>query len=271
MDRREVRDNDGILRCSVCGGALEKKIQYPMLNGSGLMYPVTVRCMCRCQEAEKIERDQRIQFEEEQRYVDGLKRMSLMDERLKNVCFSNYVVNQENRKAFQIASRYVERFDEMYRNHQGIMFCGGVGTGKSYTAAAIANELLAKRVSVIMTSFIKLMKDLGRLDEDDDLIKRLNQAKLLIIDDLGAERGTDYALEKVYDIIDSRYRSGKPIILTTNLEMSQMKKCEDIRYARIYDRIFEMCYPVIVTGVSWRKREAAARYANTKMLLEGGA
>lgn len=58
----------------------------------------------------------------------------------------------------------------------------------------------------------------------------MNQSKLLIIDDLGAERGTDYSLERVYDIIDSRYRSNKPIILTTNLTMEQMKNCEDIRY-----------------------------------------
>lgn len=97
----------------------------------------------------------------------------------------------------------------------------------------------------------------------------MNQSKLLIIDDLGAERGTDYSLERVYDIIDSRYRSNKPIILTTNLTMEQMKNCEDIRYNRIYDRIFEMCYPVKVNGLSWRKRGAASRYAATKQILEG--
>ena len=99
--------------------------------------------------------------------------------------------------------------------------------------------------------------------------RKPGQSKLLIIDDLGAERGTDYSLERVYDIIDSRYRSNKPIILTTNLTMEQMKNCEDIRYNRIYDRIFEMCYPVKVSGLSWRKREAASRYAATKQILEG--
>ena len=62
---------------------------------------------------------------------------------------------------------------------------------------------------------------------------------------------------------------GHPIILTTNLTMEQMKNCEDIRYNRIYDRIFEMCYPVKVSGLSWRKREAASRYAATKQILEG--
>lgn len=123
--------------------------------------------------------------------------------------------------------------------------------------------------SVVMTSFIKILKEVGTFDDDNGKIEKMNQSKLLIIDDLGAERGTDYSLERVYDIIDSRYRSNKPIILTTNLTMEQMKNCEDIRYNRIYDRIFEMCYPVKVSGLSWRKREAASRYAATKQILEG--
>ena len=96
-----------------------------------------------------------------------------------------------------------------------------------------------------MTSFIKILKEVGTFDDDNGKIEKMNQSKLLIIDDLGAEIGTDYSLERVYDIIDSRYRRNKPIILTTNLTMEQMKNCEDIRYNRIYDRIFEMCYPVI--------------------------
>ena len=75
-------------------------------------------------------------------------------------------------------------------------------------------------------------------------------------------------IKKVYDIIDSRYRNGKPVILTTNLSIEQMKSCDDIRYTRIYDRIFEMCYPVKVNGFSWRKKEAASRYGVVKKLLE---
>ena len=156
----------------------------------------------------------------------------------------------------------------MYKENQGLILYGSVGTGKSYAAAVIANELLEKKVPVVMTSFIKILKDVGTFD-DNERLELIKNAKLLIIDDLGAERGTDYAIEKVYDIIDSRYRSNKPVILTTNLSIEQMKSCDDIRYTRIYDRIFEMCYPVKVTGFSWRKKEAASRYGVAKKLLEG--
>ena len=61
----------------------------------------------------------------------------------------------------------------------------------------------------------------GNPDEEERIMAGLNAAKLLIIDDLGAERSTDYALEKVYNIIDSRYLSGKPLILTCLLYTSR--------------------------------------------------
>ena len=266
----EVVGNDGLLRCAVCGEATEMEFDFPLLDGSGMTEKRKVPVICKCRKEVRDDTERRLAFEESQRQISKLRNMSLMDERLKGVTFATYKVTEENAKALELARKYVDRFDEMYEKGQGLMFLGDVGTGKSYIAAAISNELLGKQVPVVMTSFIKLLKSTGNLDkEDEELISRLNTAKLLVIDDLGAERGTDYALEKVYDIIDSRYRTGKPIILTTNLSLQEMQNCSDIRYNRIYDRIFEMCYPVRMTGLSWRKKEAVTRFDNMKKLLEG--
>lgn len=253
-------------RCSVCGEAVEKIIQYPHLDGSRKTKPIQVHCTCKCERDAYLQKEKKRQFEEEQRRIDMLRNLSLIDVKFRNARLSTFKVTDENRRLYNIAERYVQHFDEMYEKNRGILFWGPVGTGKSYTAAVIANELLDRKISVVMTSFINMLR--GNLNSDD-VVDRINNARLLIIDDLGAERNTDYALEKVYDIIDSRYRIGKPIILTTNLEMSQMKSCEDIRYGRIYDRIFEMCYPVAVKGASMRKKDAAEKYMETKTLLEG--
>ena len=84
-----------------------------------------------------------------------------------------------------------------------------------------------------------------------------------------AHRMQDFALEKVYNIVDSRYRARLPMILTTNLELSDMQRASDIRYSRIYDRIFEVCYPVRFTGSSFRKLEAKKRFDEMKSFLEG--
>ena len=269
MKREETVGADGFLYCSICGEAVEREINMPFQDGPDGQRK-RVRCVCRCQRDEKEAYEARIRFEEEQRTIDNLRQLSLMDDSLKGARFANYKVTEENRKAYGIAKRYVEKFNQMFSEGQGILFWGNVGTGKSYTAAAIANELLEQMQSVIMTSFIKLLDEMSGFEKQDNCgyIINLNQAKLLIVDDLGAERGTDFSLEKVYDIIDSRHRTGKPIILTTNQEISQMKSCEDIRYSRIYDRIFKMCYPVKMDGMSWRKRDAAKRFAEMKNLLE---
>ena len=121
-----------------------------------------------------------------------------------------------------------------------------------------------------MTSFVRILSMVQDISVDEsEFIDRLNAASLLIIDDLGTERNTDYALEKVYAVIDSRYRTGKPLILTTNLALKEMKETQDIRYQRIYSRIFKMCYPVMVAGDSWRRKQAAERFDQMKVLLEG--
>jgi DNA replication protein DnaC len=158
----------------------------------------------------------------------------------------------------------------MLQRNQGLLLYGDVGTGKTFSSACIANALLDKKIPVVMTSFVKLLEKTRGFDEDDEsIIRQLNKAKLLVIDDLGAERGSDYALEKVYDIVDSRYRANLPMILTTNLDLEEMKAERDIRRSRIYDRIFEVCYPVKFTGISFRKAEANKRFREMRDFLEG--
>ena len=225
---------------------------------------------CRCRAERRYQEEQMLQQDKDMRAMEALKRQSLMDERLRDVSFDSFRKTNDNAYNLKLCLRYANHFDEMLAKNQGLLFYGGVGTGKTFAAACIANHLLNQRIPVIMTSFVKLLESMQGFSEDDSaLIAHLNRAKLLIIDDLGAERSTDYALEKVYDIVDSRYRAKLPIILTTNLSMTELKESTDIRYTRIYDRIFEMCYPMQFKGQSWRKVEAARRFDAMKNFLEG--
>ncbi len=255
MDDNEVRV------CPVCGKPRFKMIDFPLLDGSGGTEPREIRVMCDCEVKKRQEQEEKEKREREIALIHDLRKLSLIDERLSGVNFSNCTVDDNNRKVIGIARKYVENFDEMYRDCQGLLFFGDVGTGKSYIAAAIANELMNRLVPVVMTSFVRILQEMQNIDIDcTEFIRKLNNAKLLVIDDLGAERGTDYALERVYEVIDSRYRSNKPVLLTTNLQYKAMQECVDIRYSRIYDRVFEMCYPVKFTGKSWRKRDAIERF-----------
>ena len=69
--------------------------------------------------------------------------------------------------------------------------------------------------------------------------------------------------------MNDRYLKKLPMILTTNLSIEEMKQEQDIRCSRIYDRIFEICYPMQFTGPSWRKKEASKRFREMEKFLEG--
>lgn len=211
-------DDEGLLCCGKCHTRKQLVVHLPEnLSSSGMPREMTVGVPCECRK-KAIEREERLEQErKEMEAVAALKRQSLMDDRLADATFENFQQTKQNARQLRLCRRYAECFDEMMEKNQGLLFYGGVGTGKTYAAACIANYLLNRRRSVVMTSFVKLLESMMNFKEDDSvLISRLNRAKLLIIDDLGAERSTDFALEKVYDIVDSRYRAKLPVILTTN-------------------------------------------------------
>lgn len=267
-------DSEGFLVCGKCHTRRQVEVNMPDLKAVPFDPKKKVRVKmpvsCRCRAERRYQEERMLQQDKDMRAMEALKRQSLMDERLRDVSFDSFRKTNDNAYNLKLCLRYANHFDEMLAKNQGLLFYGGVGTGKTFAAACIANHLLNQRIPVIMTSFVKLLESMQGFSEDDSaLIARLNRAKLLIIDDLGAERSTDYALEKVYDIVDSRYRAKLPIILTTNLSMTELKESTDIRYTRIYDRIFEMCYPMQFKGQSWRKVEAARRFDAMKNFLEG--
>lgn len=247
---------DGLLYCGACHRA--KQLHFGKY---------IVPCLCKCGE-EKLKAEEEAKKRKKRlEFLESLKRQSLMDSKFYSQSFESWQ-DGENEKQKRICRRYAEAFDKMLESNQGLLLYGEKGTGKTFAAACIANYLLSYGVPVVMTSFVRLLEQSFREDEDDTM-QRLNRAKLLIIDDLGAERGTDYALERVYAIIDNRYRANLPMILTTNLSPGEMKNINDIRYERIYDRIFEICYPVQFAGASFRRREAVRRFGEMKEILEG--
>ena len=127
---------------------------------------------------------------------------SLMDDKFRESTFDTFHQTKNNARNLRLCRRYAEAFPEMVKKNQGLLMYGNVGTGKTFAAACIANYLLDRKVPTVMTSFVKIVDsaDLKNRETANAFISRLNRARLLIIDDLGAERGTDYALERVYDI-----------------------------------------------------------------------
>ena len=259
---------DGLLICGICGCKKERWITLPA-SIAGETTRIKAHCMCDCEVEEQKQRDKEREESENMRIVEGLKSSSMLDSAFTRASFDAYQKTADNSKAFAAAQKYVAEFDTMQKENQGLIFCGSVGTGKTYTAACIANALMEKQIAVIMTSFVKILRHLqGRTESEESYMRHLNSASLLVLDDLGVERKSDYALEKVYDVIDNRVRSAKPMIITTNLKYQELMDPQDMRYKRIYDRIIEVCYPINMFGVSFRKSESANRFRRMQDLFD---
>lgn len=244
---------DGILMCGKCHTPKRCRVEF---HGEELLLPV----MCECTKEAYAERMQRAKQVEEAMREQELRRLSMVDVTFAGCRFETATCG-ENAHALKICHRYAELFEDMLRDNRGLLLFGGVGTGKTFAAACIANYIIAHGCTVQMISLVNAI--------DNDVSDRISSVDLLILDDLGAERGTDYGYERVYSIVNARYRSGKPVIYTTNLTLEELKHSPDIRTARIYDRVLERCFPVEFRGVSRRKREARKGFEEMKRLLEG--
>lgn len=181
---------DGLIHCKTCGG--QRQTIVPCFGKSGYFMP---RCVCPCQ----AEADRRRREAEEQRNrMESIKRrkaQGLQDRYLYDYTFAND--NGQN-PLMKKARAYVEHWREAYRDNTGLLLFGDVGTGKSFFAGCIANALLDRDIPVLMTNFPSILTRLtGMFSEDRaEFIASLGMYDLLIIDDLGVERNTEYAMEQ---------------------------------------------------------------------------
>ena len=100
-------------------------------------------------------------------------------------------------------------------------------------------------------------------------LKELLKPDLLILDDLGAERSTSFGKEQVFDVVNKRTLSGRPLVVTTNIPLTVMQTAEDIQDRRIFDRVLEKCVPIAFTGDSFRKANAKENLKRAAALLTG--
>lgn len=255
-DGNTYMDDDGLLHCRVCGEARQTRITVP-LRGERV---VGIRCRC-IREKQDAEEKRKLQEDIER------KRMACFAEsNMHRWNFDNS--DGENQKLEDIMHRYVQNFSQFRREGKGLLLYGPVGTGKSYMAACVANELIDEGYKVLMTNFASLTNKIqGLWEGKQEYINSLNHYSLLIIDDLGAERKSEFMQEMVFNIIDSRYRAELPMIITTNLSIEEIKKPKDIGNSRIYERILERCHPIEVSGLSKRRKKIKENYYMVNELL----
>lgn len=234
--------------CTVCGEPLERW-------DDGLRKSLPRSCSCqikRRNEREAKEKQQKLDLERDKCFYR------------KRVMFDHTFDNSDGsqKTAEKLAKKYCEDFRQyLYGTKhpelkgKGLLFYGGVGTGKSYVAACIANEIINQGFKVRYVSFSdiasKMQSDFAKAQ---DVLDDMEEVSLVVFDDLGAERKTEWMQGLVFQLIEIRLNSGKPMIITTNLTLEELSGSDSITQERIYDRIWESMLDVIpVKGGSKRK------------------
>ena len=258
----DYKGEDGLLYCGKC--RKPKEAYFP--QGRALFGRDRRPAECDCRRAEREKREKEEADRKHSDEVERLKRNGFTDPAMRHWTFEN---DSGECPQMEKAHFYVEHWETMRSENIGYLLWGNVGTGKSYLAGCIANALMEREIPVCMTNFATILNDLFKGAEGrNEYITGLCAYPLLILDDFGMERGTGYGLEQVYHVVDSRYRSNKPLIVTTNLTLEQLLHPEDTPHARIHDRILEMCVPVRFTGGNFRRVTAQQKMERLRKLME---
>lgn len=250
--------------CSKCGGPIQKVV---VLFGKERIVPI----VCSCTKQEMEEKQQLEINNEKQERLKRLFTSSLIDKKFITETFENWDFNKGSKQMYNIGEKYCKNFNKAKEEGLGLLLHGTPGNGKTYLSNCIANKLLNSYVPVISVSINALLQRIQRTynswgkEAEDGILQSLANADLLVIDDLGSENDTDWSRSRVYNIIDSRYRNGLPLIVSTNKSIKELK---DIYHERTIDRLLEMCTPLEHNGQSIRAIKAQEKTRLLKEILK---
>ena len=252
-------EKDGLRYCGKCN---TPKQCYVEVFGAIRKPP----CLCKCA---KEARDREEEMRRQREFAEKVKRFRSIGFPESEMSKWNFAADDgSNPKMSAAMQNYVQHFEEFRKQGKGLLLFGSVGTGKTFLAACAANALIDKGVPCLVTNFARIANTVqGLFEGRQEYYDSLNKFPLLVIDDLSAERKTEYMQEIVFNVIDARYRAKLPLIVTTNLTREELQNPADITYQRIFSRLFEMCTPIEIAGNDRRHAALKNDIAATKQLL----
>ena len=250
-DRNGVTQTDkGLLYCGRC--RKPKQIRLYSSVTDSVLEPY---CLCDCEQAKETAEHDRILRQEKELNAHHV--LSRADSLMLRSTFKEDKYPDSSMS--KIAHDYVKRWNDFYQDKNiGLYIFGNVGVGKTFYASCIANDIAKVYGSTVKAlSITTALNELYSTSDKAGYISDLASYDLLILDDFGTERRTDYTTEQIFSIIDERYKAQKPLIITSNSEYASLQDTDDIQQQRINDRIRDMCIPIEHKGSS--KRGFAAK------------
>lgn len=236
--------------CQNCGTLKEPYLANVMRGKELWLYP-----QCPCDVETERKRQEEIEREDRERRIESLYGRSGLSKRLMTCTLESFQVRPGTERAFKAVAGYVETFE--VSTEKGLLLMGGYGNGKSHLAAAICHALIEREFSCRFWTVPQLLGRIrstfnqGNRENEEDILRPLRHCDLLVLDDIGTEKVTDWVSQTLFVIIDDRYQAMKPIVFTTNCTA---KELEERVGGKTYSRIIGMTEGVVVGASDYRKR-----------------
>jgi DNA replication protein DnaC len=217
---------------AIGGPAMSGSCPYEICDGSGFVFDERSNTAfdCRCRGARIVRAKAR-------------SLSAVIPRRYRDVAFDRWPVTEIDAPIVAATRRFADAIDSKLDAGRGLWFMGQVGTGKTTLAMLVSKAALEAGRSVAIYSLPRLLneiRDTHRAERSHvDLLDRLTAVDLLHVDDVGAERTTDWVLEELYSIVNARYEDERSMVITTNI-VDHEALCEQIA-ERTVSRLTEMC------------------------------
>lgn len=246
--------------CPICG-RLVPKFEFDLKNSQGLLIHHVVQPICKCEaEADQREWDRLRGRERRDKFEEKYSALNDKTNRYTECTLENFEVTNDNKDAYEAAKKFLES----YPFCRGLYIYGVPGNGKSHLAAAIANAVKQSNERIVIyTSYVDALEKLRAAisrgkDAEDKVMGALACCDLLVLDDLGVEKASEYSCEVLFRILDRRARNGLPIVFTSNYAPEDLneryERATDIKTAlRITGRVIDNSFIVRNWGESRRQ------------------
>ena len=249
-------------KCEFCGKELEPiGLDYLYVNIS----PESIEYQrCTCDKSKEYWKEKDKQDAEEQKrkrfrnMINVIYKQNYVGRKYQELNFENFSIDLNNKNAVKMANDYINKNKDKILSN-GLIIMGESGVGKTHLAAAIANKLIENDKIVLMgrlTTLLDLIKETFRdnAKSENELIELYSNVDMIIIDDLGTEKISSWALEKLYTIIQNRFENGLPIIITTRFDKKGLisrfsySNDQDLIDATI-SKLYQMCYGITLKSM----------------------